>query len=151
MARKQLSKRLRFRILERDGFCCVYCGASPPDCVLHVDHKLPVSKGGGNEESNLVAACRDCNAGKAAHESDEPRYYLGPTDDDLEYPGFTPRYVLNLINKAVLLSDCYSAVLEECLRKFSESRSYEEYVTWLEGNVTRCERIFKKRHSNGSH
>jgi hypothetical protein len=34
--------------------------------VLHVDHLLPVSKGGENELGNLISACRDCNAGKSA-------------------------------------------------------------------------------------
>lgn len=72
MARKAISKKLRFKILERDGFCCVYCGAKPPDCVLHVDHKIPVSKGGNNDESNLVAACSDCNSGKGGDYSEDP-------------------------------------------------------------------------------
>jgi len=66
--RRQLSKRVRFEVLRRDGFRCKYCGLAPPDCVLVVDHVVPVARGGTNERTNLAAACHDCNAGKHASE-----------------------------------------------------------------------------------
>ena len=59
-----VSPSRRFEILKRDGFKCQYCGLAAPDAVLEVDHVVPVSKGGGNEASNLIAACYDCNRGK---------------------------------------------------------------------------------------
>lgn len=37
---------------------------------LTVDHVVPVSLGGGDDPGNLVAACRDCNAGKASSSPD---------------------------------------------------------------------------------
>lgn len=59
-------KRLRFRILNRDNFKCTYCGRNPVDhnVILHVDHIIPVSKGGSDKETNLRTACDDCNKGK---------------------------------------------------------------------------------------
>lgn len=63
--RKSLSKRVRFEIFKRDRFQCLYCGATPAQKVLRVDHVVPVVEGGGNEASNLATACFDCNAGKA--------------------------------------------------------------------------------------
>jgi hypothetical protein len=42
----------------------LYCGAVPPDVLLHVDHVVPVCEGGGNEPENLVTACQECNSGK---------------------------------------------------------------------------------------
>lgn len=57
--------RLRFKILSRDKFTCQYCGSSAPEVVLEVDHIIPKSKGGGNEETNLVTACKKCNLGKS--------------------------------------------------------------------------------------
>ena len=54
----------RFEILKRDLFTCQYCGASAPDVELHVDHILPVSRGGTNNELNLVTACKSCNLAK---------------------------------------------------------------------------------------
>ena len=60
-----LSKRTRFEIFKRDGFTCQYCGQRPPDVVLEVDHIDPSSKGGSDEELNLVTSCFDCNRGKS--------------------------------------------------------------------------------------
>jgi hypothetical protein len=34
--------------------------------MLEVDHLIPRSKGGGDDESNLWLACRDCNRSKGA-------------------------------------------------------------------------------------
>lgn len=54
----------RFRILQRDRFRCQYCGRAAPDVDLHVDHVVPVARGGGNDDENLVTACQECNLGK---------------------------------------------------------------------------------------
>lgn len=65
MARKPISKKLRFEVFKRDSFKCQYCGKSSPDVILHVDHIHPVSKGGENELINLITSCVDCNLGKS--------------------------------------------------------------------------------------
>lgn len=65
MSRKSISQTVRWRIFARDDFTCRYCGVKPPDAVLHVDHVHPVSKGGRNDEANLVTACETCNGGKS--------------------------------------------------------------------------------------
>lgn len=62
----KLSKRTRFAVFKRDLFRCQYCGATPPDVVLEVDHIEPRAEGGSDDETNLVTACFDCNRGKAA-------------------------------------------------------------------------------------
>lgn len=64
--RKPISKRLRFEVLRRDNHQCRYCGGTAPDVKLTVDHVIPVTLGGSDDPSNLVAACRDCNAGKGS-------------------------------------------------------------------------------------
>jgi hypothetical protein len=60
-----ITKRMRFVVLERDGFTCRYCKAS--NVALEVDHVIPRSLGGQDIIANLVAACVDCNRGKAAN------------------------------------------------------------------------------------
>lgn len=65
MKRKSISKRIRFEIFKRDGFCCAYCGSKPPEVILHVDHIVPVSKGGTNDILNLITSCLGCNIGKS--------------------------------------------------------------------------------------
>lgn len=64
--RESIRRSLRFQILERDGFRCVYCGATAKQAELHVDHIVPVVSGGTDDPSNLATACVDCNLGKAA-------------------------------------------------------------------------------------
>ncbi len=58
---------LRYRVLNRDRFKCVKCGANPAtnyDCQLHVDHVIPYSKGGKTNLENLQTLCEGCNLGK---------------------------------------------------------------------------------------
>lgn len=64
--RKAISAKKRFEVFKRDGFVCMYCGAHPPEVLLHVDHITPVVEGGGNEMENLIASCDRCNLGKGA-------------------------------------------------------------------------------------
>lgn len=78
MARISTGKRQRFRIFSRDGYTCRYCGAQPPNVTLQVDHVIPVAEGGTDDDSNLITACKDCNAGKS-------KFLLSkvvPTDSD---------------------------------------------------------------------
>lgn len=58
--REPISDALRSRILERDRGCC-WCGAADD---LHVDHVVPVSRGGDNSDANLRALCGSCNSSK---------------------------------------------------------------------------------------
>jgi len=65
--KREISDRLRFRILMRDGFTCKKCGRSPlksKGVELHVDHIIPWSKGGETEPENLETKCEKCNLGK---------------------------------------------------------------------------------------
>lgn len=67
--RKPLLPSLRFQILKRDGYRCQICGSRAVDnAVLHVDHRVPVARGGTNDWANLWTLCRECNAGKATRD-----------------------------------------------------------------------------------
>lgn len=64
--RRKMSPGLRYDVLKRDGFKCVLCGRTAEQgCKLHVDHIIPVSKGGKTEVNNLRTLCEDCNLGKS--------------------------------------------------------------------------------------
>lgn len=65
--KRDISERLRFKILMRDGFTCKKCGRSPMNEIgveLHVDHLIPWSKGGETVPDNLETKCKKCNLGK---------------------------------------------------------------------------------------
>ena len=63
--RSKMTNSLRYDVMKRDGFRCVLCGASADDGVkLHVDHIIPVSKGGKTTIENLRTLCDRCNTGK---------------------------------------------------------------------------------------
>jgi hypothetical protein len=66
-SREPIPAGLRFAVLRRDGFRCAYCGRGDTEGVqLHIDHLVPVSRGGATTFDNLVTACQDCNLGKSA-------------------------------------------------------------------------------------
>lgn len=65
--RLKVTASLRYDVLKRDNFRCQICGATQRDGVkLHVDHILPISKGGKTEMENLRTLCDRCNLGKGS-------------------------------------------------------------------------------------
>lgn len=64
--REAISKSRRFDIMTRDGFRCQLCGATQEQgAILHIDHKIPLAKGGSNRDDNLWTLCDLCNLGKS--------------------------------------------------------------------------------------
>jgi len=53
---------IRSRIFKRDDYTCQYCGERGKK--LECDHVIPVSRGGGHTDDNLVTACFACNRSK---------------------------------------------------------------------------------------
>ncbi len=65
--RRTVSVGLRYMILSRDRFRCVTCGRSPATdlgCALHIDHVIPISRGGKTLADNLRTLCESCNLGR---------------------------------------------------------------------------------------
>jgi len=81
--RARVTNSVRYNILKRDGHSCKICGSTASDGVkLHVDHVVPVSKGGTSDNYNLQTLCDRCNSGKS-NKFDGER--IGDIDfDDLE-------------------------------------------------------------------
>jgi len=73
MKKPKIPAQLRMRVIERDNGTCQICGAKGPDVRLHIDHIVPVSRGGLTEERNLRVLCEKCNLGK----SDKPFHVKG--------------------------------------------------------------------------
>lgn len=71
---RNISWRLRFLVMRRDGFRCQQCGQSPaitPGTVLVIDHVVAWSKGGESVFENLRTLCEVCNGGKSDLSAEE--------------------------------------------------------------------------------
>lgn len=65
--RKLMTPDLRKKIMVRDNYTCQECGKYMPDEVgLHIDHIIPIAKGGKSTPSNLRVLCSKCNGRKGA-------------------------------------------------------------------------------------
>lgn len=64
--RSIMSDSIRYDVLKRDNYRCCICGTSAKEgAKLHVDHIIPVSKGGKTIMDNLQTLCERCNLGKS--------------------------------------------------------------------------------------
>ena len=69
---------------EAQNWRCAYCRksmrkkerADKPWLTATIDHVLPISRGGRNQRSNLVAACKGCNQAKGAMTAEEYAAHL---------------------------------------------------------------------------
>ncbi|MBD5100076.1 MAG: HNH endonuclease [Clostridiales bacterium] len=66
--RKRMTTALREEIAIRDNYTCQICGKYMPDGVgLHIDHIVPIKKGGKSIPSNLQVLCSKCNGKKSSN------------------------------------------------------------------------------------
>lgn len=63
----------RQNVFKRDNFECQYCGTKKE---LTLDHVMPSSRGGKHAWTNLVTACKRCNAKKGDYTLEESGMYL---------------------------------------------------------------------------
>ena len=68
---KYLDKLVAKRIFERDQ-CCQHCETMDD---LTIDHIIPLSKGGLNDDDNLQVLCRKCNNKKGDKGPDMKDFY----------------------------------------------------------------------------
>ena len=85
--RRQVTNTFLFA---RDDYCCMYCGRHRHQLkgrqFLTRDHILPLSRGGGNDWTNVVTSCSPCNNRKGSRLPEEVGMKL------LTQPG-EPNYV----------------------------------------------------------
>jgi len=62
--RVRISIRKQFMVFQRDGYRCRMC--KRVGGKLHLDHVIPVSKGGNSRIENLQTLCQKCNLKKGA-------------------------------------------------------------------------------------
>ena len=58
-------KKIRLKVLARDGYVCAYCGQE----ANQVDHIVAIANGGSiYDMDNLTASCKRCNLAKGTKE-----------------------------------------------------------------------------------
>jgi len=64
MAKERIPLHLRRRVIERDGYRCVYCDDDLLGGEVHIDHVVAEAAGGPTTYDNLQVTCRKCNLAK---------------------------------------------------------------------------------------
>ncbi len=86
-------------LFNRDRFVCAYCGEHYLPKNLSRDHIIPVSRGGKNNWTNVVTACRHCNTKKSNKTPEEAHMVL-------LYIPYTPnRYEHFILKNRRILAD----------------------------------------------
>ena len=70
--RRRIGKYERQEIWRRFNKECYHCGKTLRASTakhMHIDHLIPISKGGSNDDDNLVASCPKCNLRKGDRDS----------------------------------------------------------------------------------
>lgn len=79
-------RKIRARILLRDGYTCQWCGAE----ANTVDHVIERSQGGSDHEDNLIAACNRCNYGRVGRKALNGGFFNTPRTPLTLPGGFIP-------------------------------------------------------------
>lgn len=84
---KKITGNKRYRVISSTDGHCWYCGFQFPNQAIEIkdmaciDHIVPISMGGSDEEPNLRPACWKCNATKNNKTVEDFRYYLWLRDN----------------------------------------------------------------------
>lgn len=107
--RGPLPSWLREAVLTSAGGFCTYCGSMGISAEV-VDHVIPLEQGGADDITNLVPACRSCNASKRERTPEQWKKSLerrhsapGRWWDEPPYPDildYTEAGLTNLVKKA---------------------------------------------------
>lgn len=91
--RPQFSQKQKIEILSKTNCKCAYCGIELYKTKFHVEHLIPLSKGGSNDMENLFPSCGSCNSVKASNTLERFRYVVS-----CKKAGLTP-FLPKIINE----------------------------------------------------
>lgn len=76
LAGVRVEKFSRREIIARDRSTCYLCGERVAADEIHLDHVVPLSRGGDHSRANVRVACGTCNIAKGTLTEDEFRAIL---------------------------------------------------------------------------
>ncbi len=104
---QHFSDHIKKKIFERDNYKCVVCGRGLEDGIeIHVDHKVPLSRGGDNSIENGQTLCSEHNLLKKNYSQTE----------------FGKRLVIDLYEKALKIGD--NRIIKFCKSIFDVYNSF---------------------------
>ena len=101
---------------------CAGCGIALPYKYFEVDHIHPISKGGGDERSNLQMLCRPCNSHKRTRSQSEFMSTVVPIKDQ---PIFQARTTGNILRLEAALAEAQEELSQNA---WTIHHLYEELV-----------------------
>jgi 5-methylcytosine-specific restriction endonuclease McrA len=67
----RLSSDLCQTLFAKQHGLCVYCEVDLTTVQTHLDHRIPVARGGANADANMQLLCARCNRSKSDRDPDE--------------------------------------------------------------------------------
>ena len=74
--REPIDPIIREEVYHKFGGHCAYCGVQLKTKGFHVDHVIPVAKGGPEDIMNFFPACKYCNTLKNAYSLEQFRHMI---------------------------------------------------------------------------
>lgn len=130
MKRKHLSVKQRMQLIDKFGGKCSACGkqhltlfTDDVDQRAAIDHIIPLSRGGSNDESNLQLLCTPCNAAKRNMTMDEFLEYRWKQAE-------SERMIVDLFGEIPNLSDCFPKLIRNTsvVDKYNVVKVLHDYV-----------------------
>jgi hypothetical protein len=62
---RHVPRAVLLKVVRRDAQVCQQCGKNVPDDQIHLDHLIPLARGGSTSVENLRVLCATCNRRKS--------------------------------------------------------------------------------------
>ena len=129
-----IKKVTRFEVFKRDHFKCFYCGRTPPEVCLQVDHIVPIAKGGKDIIENLVTSCFDCNIGKGARKLSRTPVSLQKKMEEIDEKREQIKKYESMLKKIQRTKEKNIAEVEKVFQKHFPGFWFEERFKFSVGN-----------------
>lgn len=148
-------KQKRERLYSQYNGHCAYCGKSISRSEMTIDHIVPKSKGGSNDDDNLLPACRACNLGKGRMSLEEfsEVYFENSPNPKVEKFYFERQSVPSDSEAYVLMEDLLlqNAYLLYCIEHISRHDDSNSELSFFLRMARRKYQKAKTRYENMIH
>lgn len=144
-AGRKRQRKIRQRVIDRDGPVCIYCNKILADELITMDHIIPDSQNGTFNATNLTIACQPCNNKRKAEPFFEYIKHFNFAQDKIKkYEKLCANNlrikVLNIAKEYCIFNDY--EIPQNIIRRACEflkiaELNYEEFVVELRCNYSK--------------